>query len=368
MSAREIIKNENFTRENITRLLQTTDPDELKYIQEAAEFAVIDHCGEAVHYRGLIEFSNICHLDCYYCGIRKSNTKVERFLLEEKEVVDLGIWCAENGYGSVVLQSGERKDRKFVDSVIRMVREIKKQTVSEKLPEGLGITLCVGEHPKEVYQEFYDAGAHRYLLRIESTTQEIFDSMHPDNQKLSERMECLTWLREVGFQVGTGVMFGIPGQTYEMLADDILFFQERDIDMIGMGPYIEHKATPLPNDGSQFQVKGDDLVRLSLLMIAVTRLVLKDVNIAATTALQTVDPQGREKGLMHGANIIMPQLTPTEQRTKYLLYEDKPCQDDTVEECKSCLGGRIRSVERIVAQNSWGDSQHAINRGAKGKK
>lgn len=343
-------------------MLKTTDTEDLKFIQEAAEFSVIDNCGEHVHYRGLIEFSNICHLDCYYCGIRKSNSGVERFLLKEQEVVDLALWCADNGYGSIVLQSGERKDRKFVDSVIRMVKAIKKQSISEALPEGLGITLCVGEHPKDVYQEMYDAGAHRYLLRIESTNTEIFNTMHPDNQKLSERMECLTWLREIGFQVGTGVMFGIPGQTYDMLADDILFFKKRDIDMIGMGPYIVHKATPLPNDGNQFQVKGDDLVRLSLLMIAITRLVLKDVNIAATTALQTVDPQGREKGLMHGANIIMPQLTPTEQRAKYLLYEDKPCQDDTMEECKSCLGGRIRSVERIVAQNSWGDSKHALKR------
>lgn len=355
------------TREEIAALLSEKDPARIEQIRKFAYQTLIDECGDGVYYRGLIEFSNRCSRDCYYCGIRRSNSTLDRFDLAKSEIVESALWCAENGYGSVVLQSGERSTRSFIDFVTDTVAEIKQRTVSDILPDGLGITLCIGEQSEEDYARLFFAGAHRYLLRIETTNPPLYRRLHPENQQLENRVECLKRLRRVGFQVGTGVMFGLPGQTYEMLADDILFFRDIDVDMLGMGPYIPHSMTPLDSSSGDFMIQGDDLLRVSLLMIAVCRIVLKDVNIAATTALQTIDPRGREKGLWYGANVLMPQLTPSRYRRSYLLYDGKPCQEDTKEECKDCLSARIASVNRTVRYNQWGDSIHYKKRHASEK-
>ncbi|MCP4123358.1 MAG: radical SAM protein, partial [Bacteroidetes bacterium] len=229
--------------------------------------------------------------------------EVGRYTLPREEIVQSAIWCAEQGYGSVVLQSGERRDPQFVDFVENVIKEIKEKTISEKLPDGVGITLSVGEHDKESYERFFKAGAHRYLLRIETTDNKLFKELHPEIQKLEKRKECLDYIEECGFQVGTGVMIGIPGQTIRMLAEDVLFFMDKDIDMIGMGPYIVHNQTPM---ASKSMMDKDPLLQLSLNMIAVCRIVLKDINIAATTALQAIIHDGRERGLSYGANVTMP--------------------------------------------------------------
>ena len=242
------------------------------------------------------------------------------------------MWCAEQGYGSIVLQSGERRDKKFTDFITDVVREIKKVTRSERLPQGLGITLCVGEQSREVYQNFFDAGAHRYLLRIETSDKELFSFIHPSTQSFDSRKGCLQILKEIGYLVGTGVMIGLPGQSLKHLADDILFFKNSGVDMIGMGPFIVHEQTPFSIYKNETQLESNFLNTLK--MIAVTRLVLKDVNIAATTALQAIKPDGREQGLSFGANVVMPQITPEEFRKQYLLYAGKPCIDENAEMCE----------------------------------
>ncbi len=347
------------SRDILAGFLRETDPEIIEAVRQAAEETVLEYCGNKVYYRGLVEFSNICALDCRYCGIRRSNTKVKRYSVTEDDIVSAARWCAQVHYGSMVLQSGERHDEQFISLVERVVRRIKKETVSSVLPEGLGITLCVGEHTKETFARFREAGAHRYLLRIESTNEDLFRAIHPDEQTLESRMRCLDYLRETGFQVGTGVMIGLPGQTPEMLADDLLFYREHDFDMFGMGPFIPHKDTPL---GNAPVMADHERTHLGLMMLALTRLLTRDTNIAATTALQALDPAGREKGLTFGANVLMPQLTPVEFRENYLLYENKPCVDEEKEDCLNCLRRRVEMVGRVVAQDQWGDSLHFAER------
>jgi biotin synthase len=351
-----ILNKTEFAKQDIVTLLSASA--DIETIRRRAYRVLVDNCGTTVYFRGLIEFSNRCVNDCRYCGIRKSNSGVKRYLLTQKEIVETARFCAEQGYGSVVLQSGERHDEEFISYVEACVRTIKKETVSDALPGGVGITLCVGEQTRETYQRFFAAGAHRYLLRIETTNPRLFREIHPPEQTLEARVECLRDLKSIGFQVGTGVMIGLPGQTIPDLADDIMFFQNQDVDMIGMGPYIVHEATPMNIHRKDVAERKDDILSLSLKMIAVTRLVLKNVNIASTTALQAMDPSGRELGLSFGANVVMPQATPVRVRHEYLLYEGKPCLDESAEHCKGCLERRIRSIGRDVGHDSWGDSRH----------
>jgi len=344
-------------RETLVHFLSTSDPGEIEAVRAAAEETVLHYCGNRVYYRGLVEFSNLCALDCRYCGIRNSNTKVQRYTVSEDDIVKAALWCAGVHYGSFVLQSGERHDEEFIAFVEGVIKRVKRETVSSVLPDGLGITLCVGEQTKEAYSRFRDAGAHRYLLRIETTNPELFRAIHPDQQSLETRLRSLDYLRETGFQVGTGVMIGLPGQTPEMLADDLLFYKMHDFDMYGMGPFIPHKDTPM---GNSTVMSAAERTHLGLMMIALTRLLTKDTNVAATTALQALDPVGREKGLSFGANILMPQLTPAEFRKSYLLYENKPCIDEEKEDCLNCLRRRVEMVGRVVAQDEWGDSKHFL--------
>jgi biotin synthase len=348
-------------KSDIIKILSTHKPLALEEIRRLAEETLFKHCGKKVYYRGLIEFSNICDNDCFYCGIRRSNANVKRYMLSKEKIVEAALWCAEQGYGSVVLQSGERKDGQFVGFVEDVVRTIKEKSRSKKMPQGLGMTLSVGEQSVETYKRFYAAGAHRYLLRIETSNPKLYAAIHPSVQDFHTRVKALSDLKKTGFLVGTGVMIGLPGQTEEDLADDLLFFQEMDVDMIGMGPYIVHGDTPMaawPNVSDRAPKERFDL---ALRMIAATRLLLKDVNIAAATALQALDPVGREEGLRWGANIIMPQVTPLEVRRDYLLYDNKPCLDESAEHCRTCLAARIESIGREVGYDSWGDSRHFKN-------
>ncbi|MDR2577909.1 MAG: [FeFe] hydrogenase H-cluster radical SAM maturase HydE [Chitinispirillales bacterium] len=357
-----ILQKKEFDRDDIITLLSVDNPADIESIRAAAESVLLSECGDAVFYRGLVEFSNHCDCDCHYCGIRKSNASINRYTLSMDEIISSVKWSAHRGYGSVVLQSGERNDAGFVDFLAGVVAEIKSATVSEKLPNGVGITLSVGEHSRQAYERFYKAGAHRFLLRIEASDPKLFASIHPSAQNLERRVNCLKTLRQVGFQVGTGVMVGLPGQTVENLADDILFFREMEIDMIGMGPYIVHKSTPMGIHADYFNQRKDKIFQTALLMIAVCRLVLKDINIASTTALQTMRSDGREMGLRYGANVIMPQTTPAGVRKNYLLYDGKPYLDDDAKLHHAELQKSIRSINRKIAVDSWGDSERAIRR------
>lgn len=316
--------------------------------------------GNKVYFRGLIEFSNICSKDCFYCGIRKSNKRVVRYEATDEEILTACRFAWGNRFGSVVLQSGERSSPRFVDRVERLVREIKRFSGGE-----LGITLSCGEQSRESYQRWREAGAHRYLLRIETSSPALYARIHPQNSlhAFEKRLEALRLLREIGFQVGTGVMIGLPFQTVEELAADLLFFREIDIDMCGMGPYIEHEHTPL----YQFRhllLPREERFGLALRMIAVLRLLMPDINIAAATALQAIDPAGREKAVAVGANVIMPNLTPCQYRRDYLLYEDKPCLDEDAELCRNCLEARIELAGSEIGYGEWGDSKHFQHRTA----
>ena len=344
----------NHDREFVHRILAARQPSEIEAIRCAAEQTLLEHCGDSVRLRGLIEFSNRCVSDCHYCGIRRSNRTLKRYTLTLDEIVGAALWCAQKGYGSVVLQSGERRDARFVRFVSEAVTAIKATTRSEKLPQGVGITLCVGEQTPETYAAWFAAGAHRYLLRIESSSPALFARLHPVNQRYASRVGCLKTLKSLGYRVGTGVLIGVPGQTLDDLVDDLLFFRDIGADMIGMGPYIPHEQAVLP--GSEPLADTAMRLQLTLSMIAATRLLLPDINIAATTALQVLTPDGREQGLRYGANVIMPQATPPHARHLYTLYEGKPCLLDSTEQCAECLEQRIREQGRRVLKDCWGDS------------
>lgn len=346
-------------REQIIEWLSQTGGQAAEALRAKAESLLFETCGRGVALRGLIEISNACACDCLYCGIRKSNRDVARYTLEEDQIVAMAKDCAARGYGSLVLQSGERRDRSFLDLVENTVRRIKAETQSEFLPRGLGITLSLGEQTEETYARFFEAGAHRYLLRIETSNPVLFAKIHPQGQKIETRLEALRSLRRVGYQVGTGVMIGLPDQTIEDLADDILFFKEWDIDMIGMGPFIPHQSTPM---AGTLIPNAKERLDLALRMIAVARLVLRDINIAATTALQALDPFGREKALTYGANVMMPLMTPVSVRKDYQLYPGKPFSDEAAESVEKALERALTDQGRHLVLNVWGDSPHACAR------
>ncbi|MDT8301461.1 MAG: [FeFe] hydrogenase H-cluster radical SAM maturase HydE [Sedimentisphaerales bacterium] len=345
----------DLSKARIVQLLDTNDPLIEKALFERAYQVKAEHVGTQVYFRGIVEFSNQCVKDCYYCGIRRSNTQVRRFTMSEEDIVAAGLWIHDNGYGSMVLQSGERRDAGFVDFVERVVRKLKEKTQGE-----LGITLSLGEQTADTYRCWLKAGAHRYLLRIETSNEALYRQLHPEDHDPSVRLACLKWLRSEGYQVGTGVMMGLPGQTSADLADDIAFFKDNDIDMIGMGPYIVHSQTPMAATIKDFDPTRQ--LQLGLRMIALTRIVLQDVNIAATTALQALDPRGRELGLEAGANILMPNVTDVKYRDAYQLYNGKPCMDENALQCKDCLRARIESIDETIGLGQWGDSPHFFKR------
>lgn len=302
--------------------------------------------GDRVYLRGLIELSNRCRKNCLYCGIRCGNTETVRYELSDEQVLSAAEYAWNSGYGSVVIQSGERTDRAFVDRIEQLVGRIKTLSNGE-----LGITLSLGEQDREVYKRWFKAGAHRYLLRIESSSPDLYAKIHPTDHSYGRRLECLGFLKEEGYQVGTGVMIGLPYQTTENLADDLLFFKALDIDMCGMGPYIEYPEAPLAEVPSNYT--REERLQLALRMIALLRLLMPDINIASTTALHALHPQGRELGIAAGANVMMPNLTPDAVRGNYKLYDNKPLQDMDLRGFHAAL------------DNAWGDSRHFTSRRSK---
>ena len=356
----EILLDGNLTRESLEMLLNVRGEAMQTLFTHAAKIKK-QYVGNIVYFRGLIELSNICSKNCYYCGIRSGNRKPQRFLVKEDEVMQAVKFAYDHEFGSMVMQSGELTNRRFVSYVTRLLKKIKETTDNR-----LGVTLSMGEQPEEVYREWFDAGAHRYLLRIESSNPDLYYRIHPRNKKhdFDNRMNSLRMLRKIGYNVGTGVMIGLPFQTAGDLANDLLFFREMDIDMAGMGPYIEHKDTPLYQYKDMLLPKRERFY-LSLRMVALLRILMKDINIAATTAMQTLDKQGREKALKVGANIIMPNLTPQKYRGDYLLYEDKPCIDEDAIQCQKCLEARIQMVGDKIGFGQWGDSRHFATRTGK---
>jgi biotin synthase len=353
----EILNQKDFNAENIVFLLKLEGDERNQLLQKSREVKE-NNIGNKVYFRGLIEFSNRCSKDCLYCGIRKSNEKVHRYEVSDDEILEACRFAWEKGLGSVVLQSGELTSKTFVNRVDRLLKQIKKLSNNE-----LGITLSCGEQTRETYLRWFESGAHRYLLRIESSTRELYYKIHPKNKihSFEKRIESLHHLKETGFQTGTGVMIGLPFQTMENLADDLLFFKKMDIDMCGMGPYVEHEDTPLFQFKHLLKTKQERF-DLTLNMIAVLRLLMPDINIVASTALEAINPQGREKVLAVGANIIMPNLTPHKYLENYLLYENKPIWGEDKNQAITDLKERLKNAGNEIGFNMWGDSKHFSNR------
>ena len=324
------------------KLLLSSEGTRMEALLRRALEVKLSHIDNYVHLRGLIELGNECEKNCLYCGVRSGNAKLRRYCLSDEEVLSCARLAHELGYGSVAIQSGERSDPEFIDRITRLVQEIKK------------IDLSLGEQEEDTYKRWFDAGAHRYLLRIESSDEELYYKIHPRDSRHSfrRRLDCLEKLKSLGWQTGTGVMVGLPFQSLDHLAADLMFFKEMDVAMVGMGPYIPHPDTPLYRF-KELVPPAKVRMDLTLKMIAVARILMPEINMVAATATQTLDPQGRGKPIAAGANVIMPNLTPGEYRESYLIYPDKAgVQDkanDSLEESLAAIGHK-------VLYNAWGDS------------
>ncbi|MCM1170150.1 MAG: [FeFe] hydrogenase H-cluster radical SAM maturase HydE [Bacteroides sp.] len=326
------------TWQDITRLLNLRG-EHAQALREAARQTKLREVGGKVYLRGLIEFSNICTKDCLYCGIRKSNTNVHRYALIPEEVLQAAEFAHKEGFGSIVLQSGERRDAAFTDLIEELVREIMQRSRGE-----LGITLSLGEQSEETYRRWHEAGAIRYLLRIETSSPELYARLHPADHRFEERLACLHRLRNAGYYVGSGIMIGLPFQITEQVARDLLFLKELGVDMVGMGPYLEHEQTPLWAHRHEIPNK-EERYELNLNALAVLRLLMPRINMAATTAMGTLHPDGRRAALYTAANVIMPNITPTLHRKDYSLYENKICISQSAQDSLNSLRHIIQGAE-----------------------
>lgn len=333
MKVKEIIdklyRENDASFEELLFILDNLSDNDKEYLVEKANETRMKTYGDTVYMRGLIEFTNICKRNCVYCGIRRDNKNVERYRLSLEDILE----CAEIGdrlgYKTYVLQGGE--DDYFTDDrMVEIIKEIKK-----KYPNN-AITLSLGERSYESYKKMYEAGADRYLLRHETATKELYESLHP-GASFEERRECLKNLREIGYQVGAGFMVGLPNQTNKDLVNDLRFVKEFEPHMCGIGPFIPHKDTILKDEKA-------GTVEKTTTILALVRLLLPNVLLPATTALGSIDPLGREKGIKAGGNVVMPNLSPTSVREKYSLYDGKICTGDEAAECRKCIEGRINKA------------------------
>lgn len=320
----------DLTDEELTDLLLTPEKEVEEYLFSKAREVREAHYGKKVYLRGLVEFTNYCRNNCFYCGIRKGNAHAQRYRLTEEEILS----CCDEGYKlgfrTFVLQGGE--DPYFTDEImVSLIRRIK------AAHPDCALTLSIGEKEKESYRKFFDAGADRYLLRHETADPEHYATLHPKDMSFDHRMQCLTDLHDIGYQVGCGMMIGSPGQKIFHLIRDLRFLQKFQPEMVGTGPFIPHKDTIYAKENA-------GTAQMTLRILSVIRLMLPEVLLPSTTALGTIDPMGREKGILAGANVVMPNLSPTNVRSKYLLYDNKICTGDEAAECIRCMSGRVSRV------------------------
>jgi len=329
------------TATDIARVLSPENEEEHGALVVLADRVRKDNVGDGVHLRALIEFSNHCRAACQYCGLRAKNGDLARYRMPPDEIIEAATIAAELGYRTVVLQSGE--DAWYTaETIAQIVSEIKSRL-------DVAITLCVGERPERDYALWREAGADRYLLRIETSAPELYATLHP-GMSFDNRVACLHTLRRLGYQLGSGVLIGLPGQSLETLARDLLFLRDLETDMVGMGPFIPHDATPLA--GSE-----TGRVELTIRMMAACRLLLPRAHIVATTALGTLAPLGREWGLQAGGNVAMPNVTPQRHRALYEIYPSKICINEEGSHCRGCIEARINSIGRHMAT----DYGHALS-------
>ena len=339
----------DLTREEIIELLEKRTPELQSELAEKASAVSKVHYGNKVFVRGLIEFTNYCRNDCYYCGIRCGNKNAERYRLSKEEIIECASYGYDLGFRTIVLQGGE--DMFYTDDM--MVDIIK--SVKEVHPD-VAVTLSIGEKSFESYKAYFDAGADRYLLRHETADIDHYAKLHPKNLSAENRQQCLYNLKKIGFQTGAGFMVGSPYQTYENIADDLLFLKKLDPEMIGIGPFIPHKDTFFAEE------KAGDL-NLTLFLLSVIRLMLPTVLLPATTALGTIDPRGRELGILAGANVVMPNLSPVGVRKKYALYDNKICTGEEAAECMNCLKNRINSIGYEIVTDRGDNIKYKNKRG-----
>ncbi len=351
----QALLGQSLGQKELIRLLDIQVESERQALFQAAYKLKSKHVGRVVYFRGLVEISNICQKDCTYCGIRRSNSRVKRFRLSEDEIIQAACWAHRNRYGSLVLQGGEVQSEAQTAFIEEILNRLHAATDGE-----LAVTLSLGEQPRDVLRRWRRAGAQRYLLRLETTREDFYQRFHPEDHLWQTRLSCLEDLRQEDYQVGTGVMIGLPGQTRADLADDLLFIKNLDVDMIGMGPFIPHRDTPFASYLADFDKPGS--LDLGLKMLACARLLLPDANLAATTALQALDGLGREMGLKAGANIIMPNVTDSEYRHQYQLYEGKPSLDENSEQCRQSLQCTIHRIGETIGYGKWGNSPHYLGR------
>lgn len=319
-----------FNREEIIEILK--DDTKNDWLFNFADKIRKDNVGDKVHLRGLIEFSNICKCACKYCGLRSPNKEINRYRILKDEIIEYVKNAVKLGYKTIVLQSGE--DEYFTtEKIVEIIKAIKEFDVA--------LTLSIGERSFDDYKAFKRAGTDRYLIRIETTDKELYKKLHP-NMDFNNRLRCLHDLKSLGYEVGTGCLVGLPEQTTESLADDILFFKEIGADMVGIGPFIPHPDTPLKDEKT-------GSFTLSLKVMALTRILLPDINIPATTAMETLNPNGRILALKSGANVVMPNVTSTEYRAKYEIYPNKICINDNPDKCRGCIEGKIKSIGRTIS-------------------
>jgi len=330
----------DLTREEIILLLENNEINNELF--QTADRVRKKYVGDEIHLRGLIEFSNICAKNCFYCGIRRDNKNVTRYKLKPEIIIDFAQKASEMGFKTVVLQSGEG-DIYTLEEMLEIISGIKKL--------GVAITLSIGEKTEEEYKAYKEAGADRFLLRIETTDKELYAKFHP-NMSHENRINCLKIIKKLSYETGTGCLVGLPGQTISSLADDILFFKKIEADMMGIGPFIPNEDTPLHDE------KTGDLT-LALKVMAITRLILPDINIPATTAMETLNPDGRIMALQCGANVIMPNVTEGEYRALYKLYPGKIAVHDTPENTKENITKKIAGINRTISsEQGFRNKQH----------
>ena len=321
---------DDFSKNEVIEILK--DNSQNDWLFSLADKIRKENVGDEVHLRGLIEFSNICKRTCKYCGLRCENKDIDRYRIEPDDIIFYAQKAVDMGYKTIVLQSGE--DEYYSREILcRIIKGIKTLDVA--------LTLSIGERCFDDYKAFKDCGADRYLIRIETTDKELYKKMHP-HMSFENRVRCLKDLGKLGYEVGTGCLVGLPGQTIESLANDILFFKEINADMVGIGPFIAHPHTPLKDC-----LNGD--FTLALKVMALTRILLKNINIPATTAMETLNQNGRIIALQSGANVVMPNVTTTEYRAKYEIYPNKICINENPSQCFNCVSGKIRSIGRSVS-------------------
>ena len=343
---REIVdkvkRRQDITLEEFRVIMETASKEEMDYLASTAREVADSIYGKNVYVRGLIEFTNYCRNDCYYCGIRRSNKEAERYRLTEEQIMECCQMGYELGFRTFVLQGGE--DPYFTDDrICEIIRNIKNRY------EDCAITLSIGEKSRASYERYFEAGADRYLLRHETANECHYRKLHPAELSLENRKRCLWNLKEIGYQVGAGFMVGSPGQTMETLYEDIRFIKELQPHMVGIGPFIPQHNTP-------FKGEKAGTLEETLKLLSIIRLIHPKVLLPATTALGTIHPMGREKGILAGANVVMPNLSPVSVRKKYELYDHKICTGDEAAECKNCLQSRMEKIGYTIPVDR-GDSQ-----------